>query len=60
MAGPAMRLTLNAAEERGIMSGSYDNASPVEQMRAISLALSAYFGTKHWLTARRRVTPGAK
>ena len=42
------------------MSGSYDHASRVEQMRAIGLALSAYFGTKNWLTARRTVTPGAK
>ena len=42
------------------MSGSYDHASPVEQMRAIGLALGAYFGTKNWLTARRRVTPGAR
>ena len=42
------------------MSGSSDHASPVEQMRAISLALSAYFGTKNWLTVRRSVSPGAK
>ena len=42
------------------MSGSHDDATPVEQMRAISLALIAYFGTKDWLTARRTATPGAK
>ena len=42
------------------MTGSYDHASPVEQMRAIGLVLIAYFGTKNWLTARRSVTPGAK
>ncbi len=42
------------------MSGSYDHVSPVDQMRAISLALRAYFGTENWLTARRRVTPGGK
>ena len=42
------------------MSGSYDNASPAEQMSAIGRALIAYFGTKYWLTARRRVTPGAR
>ena len=42
------------------MSGSYDDATPVEQMRAINLAMRAYFGTKNWLTARQRVTPGAK
>ena len=42
------------------MSGSYDQASPVEQVRVISLAVTAYFGTKNWLTARQSVTPGAK
>lgn len=42
------------------MSGSYDDATPVEQMRAINLAMRAYFGTKNWLIARQRVTPGAK
>ena len=42
------------------MGGSYDHATPAEQMRAINLALSSYFGTKNWLAVRRGVIPGAK
>ena len=42
------------------MNGSYDEATRVEQMRAINLAMRAYFGTKNWLAARQSVSPGAK
>ena len=34
------------------MSGSYDHATSVEQMLAISLALSSYFGPNNRVTAR--------
>ena len=34
------------------MWGSYDEASGPEQMKAINVALTLYFGTRAWLTAR--------
>ena len=42
------------------MSGSYDNASPAEQMQAIDLALRAYFDATDWLSFRRKALPGIK
>ena len=35
------------------MWGSYDEASGPEQMKAIDLALTLYFGTRAWLAVRR-------
>ena len=35
------------------MWGSYDAESGPEQMKAINLALTLYFGTRAWLTVRR-------
>ena len=35
------------------MWGSYDGASGPEQMKAINLALTLYFGTRAWLAVRR-------
>ena len=42
------------------MSGSYDQASTAEQMKAIGQALSVYFGANDWLAVRRKALPGAK
>ena len=35
------------------MWGSYDEASGAEQMKAINIAITLYFGTRAWLTRRR-------
>lgn len=38
--------------------GSYDQASPVDRLRAVDLAMRHYWGTADWLAARRRARPG--
>jgi hypothetical protein len=40
--------------------GTYDFNNPVEQVKAIDLAMRYYFGADHWLVVRNRLFPGLR
>lgn len=49
-----------APQEQGKVEGTYDFVDPVEQIKAIDLAMRHYFAAENWVEVRNKRFPGLR